>query len=41
MKAYEEIVEFIANGTDPNSVISFKPSDCPGSVGSGNRVGRQ
>ena len=27
MKAYEEIVEFIAAGTDPSSVIAFHPSD--------------
>jgi hypothetical protein len=26
-KAYEEIVEFIAGGTSPDSVASFKPSD--------------
>jgi hypothetical protein len=25
-KAYEEIVEFIAAGTDPRSVIDFQPS---------------
>jgi len=26
-KAYEEIVEFIAGGTSPDSVAAFKPSD--------------
>ncbi len=25
--AYEEIVDFIAAGTTPNSVVSFRPSD--------------
>ena len=27
MKAYEEVVDFIASGTTPGSVISFKPSE--------------
>ena len=27
MKAYEEIVEFIAAGTNPSSIISFQPSE--------------
>ncbi len=27
MRAYEEIVEFIASGTNPESVASFRPSD--------------
>ena len=27
MKAYEEIIEFIAAGTNPDSVVSFQPSD--------------
>jgi len=27
MKAYEEIVEFIAAGTNPSSIISFHPSE--------------
>ena len=26
-KAYEEIVEFIAAGTTPDAVMSFRPSD--------------
>ncbi len=26
MKAYEEIIEFIASGTDPKSIIEFQPS---------------
>lgn len=26
MKAYEEIVEFIARGTTPNNVAAFRPS---------------
>ena len=26
-KAYEEIVEFIAAGTNPRNVIAFRPSD--------------
>lgn len=26
-KAYEEIVEFIAAGTNPSSIIAFRPSD--------------
>jgi hypothetical protein len=26
-KAYEEVVEFIAAGTSPSSVIAFQPSD--------------
>jgi hypothetical protein len=26
MKAYEEIVEFIAAGTNPQSVVDFQPS---------------
>lgn len=26
-KAYEEVVEFIASGTNPDSVIAFSPSD--------------
>jgi len=26
-RAYEEIVDFIAAGTNPGSVIAFKPSD--------------
>jgi len=27
MKAYEEVIEFIAAGTSPDRLISFKPSD--------------
>jgi hypothetical protein len=27
MKAYEEIVEFIASGTTPGNVASFRPSE--------------
>ncbi|MDQ1638038.1 MAG: hypothetical protein QOF62_1377 [Pyrinomonadaceae bacterium] len=27
MKAYEEIVEFIASGTTPTNVASFRPSE--------------
>jgi hypothetical protein len=27
MKAYEEVIEFIAAGTSPSSVITFRPSD--------------
>jgi hypothetical protein len=27
MKAYEEIVEFIASGTTPNNVAAFRPSE--------------
>jgi hypothetical protein len=27
MKAYEEIVEFIASGTTPKNVASFRPSE--------------
>ena len=27
MKAYEEIVEFIARGTTPNNVVAFRPSE--------------
>ena len=27
MKAYEGIIEFIAAGTNPDSVVSFQPSD--------------
>ena len=27
MKAYEEIVEFIASGTTPRNVAAFRPSD--------------
>lgn len=27
VKAYEEIVDFIASGTTPKNVISFRPSD--------------
>lgn len=27
MRAYEEVIEFIAAGTSPDSLISFKPSD--------------
>ena len=27
MKAYEEIIEFIAAGTNPDGVVSFQPSD--------------
>lgn len=26
LKAYDEIIEFIASGTSPSSVIDFKPS---------------
>lgn len=26
-RAYEELIEFIAAGTDPSSVIAFQPSD--------------
>ena len=27
MRAYEEVIEFIAAGTSPNSLINFQPSD--------------
>jgi hypothetical protein len=27
MKAYEEVIEFIAAGTSPDSLINFQPSD--------------
>ena len=27
MRAYEEVIEFIAAGTSPSSVITFEPSD--------------
>ena len=27
MKAYEEIIEFLSAGTNPDSVVSFQPSD--------------
>lgn len=27
MKAYEEIVEFIARGTTPNNVAAFRPTE--------------
>lgn len=27
MRAYEEVIEFIAAGTSPSSVISFQPSE--------------
>jgi len=27
MKAYEEVIDFIASGTSPNKLISFEPSD--------------
>ncbi len=27
VKAYEEVIEFIAAGTSPNSVVAFRPSD--------------
>ncbi len=27
MRAYEEVIEFIASGTNPDSVITFTPSD--------------
>jgi len=27
MRAYEEVIEFIAAGTSPDSLISFRPSD--------------
>ena len=27
LKAYEEVVDFIASGTSPDAVVSFKPSD--------------
>ncbi len=27
LKAYEEVIEFIAAGTNPSSVIAFQPSD--------------
>jgi hypothetical protein len=27
MKAYEEVIEFIASGTSPNKLITFEPSD--------------
>lgn len=26
-RAYEEVVDFIASGTDPQSVVDFQPSD--------------
>lgn len=27
LRAYEELVDFIASGTNPSSVIAFRPSD--------------
>jgi hypothetical protein len=27
LKAYEEVIEFIASGTSPGAVLAFKPSD--------------
>ena len=27
MKAYEEVIEFIASGASPNKLIDFEPSD--------------
>ncbi len=27
VKAYEEVIEFIASGTNPDSVVAFRPSD--------------
>ncbi|HAO21640.1 MAG: hypothetical protein BWK80_38375 [Desulfobacteraceae bacterium IS3] len=27
LKAYEEVIDFIASGTKPSSVIAFRPSD--------------
>ncbi len=27
VRAYEEVIEFIATGTNPNSVVAFRPSD--------------
>ena len=27
MRAYEELVDFIATGTNPKSLIAFRPSD--------------
>lgn len=27
MKAYEEVIDFIAAGTSPNKLIAFEPSD--------------
>ena len=27
VKAYEEVIEFIASGTSPGSVIAFRPSE--------------
>jgi hypothetical protein len=27
MRAYEEIIDFIAAGTTPNSVVAFQPSE--------------
>jgi hypothetical protein len=27
VKAYEEVVDFIAAGTDPGKIIAFRPSD--------------
>lgn len=27
LRAYEEVIDFIASGTNPNSVIAFTPSD--------------
>jgi hypothetical protein len=27
MRAYEEVIEFIAAGTSPDSLINFQPSD--------------
>lgn len=27
LKAYEEVVDFIASGTNPDSVVAFEPSD--------------
>ena len=27
MRAYEEVIEFIAAGTSPSSVVSFQPSE--------------
>ncbi len=27
VRAYEEVIEFIASGTNPNSVVAFRASD--------------
>ncbi|MCP4353324.1 MAG: hypothetical protein GY795_48355 [Desulfobacterales bacterium] len=27
VRAYEEVIEFIASGTNPTSVVAFRPSD--------------